>query len=110
VGTNWFSSPQVIPANFPAADTLGGTKARREQRPAGIQLLDGSVIEGIIHILPSCRPMDLLNNQDEPFVAVTAARVSNLRGETREMEFVAINKSAIALLYELKRPLPVQEQ
>jgi len=111
VGTDWFNTPQVAsPWKPEKGDTLGSAKARREERLAGIRLLDGSVIEGSIHILPSCRPMDLLNNHDEPFIAVTAARVVNPNGETQDIEFVAINKTAIALLYELKTRTQPQKQ
>ena len=81
---------------------LGSAKARREQRSAGMRLRDGTKIEGTIHIMPYSRPMDLLNTGDNVFIAVTDATLTDPEGVTRELPFVAVSRSDIIFLYEVK--------
>jgi hypothetical protein len=52
-------------------------------------------IEGTLHLQPKFRLMDELNNSDQ-FVAVTDAKVVNLKGEILyETKFMTVNKHEI---------------
>ena len=71
-------------------------------RSAGMRLRDGTKIEGTIHVLPFSRPMDLLNNRDDVFMAVTDATLTEPNGSQKHFDFVAVSRSDIVFLYELK--------
>jgi hypothetical protein len=85
------------------------TQRRTEERPlehstrqcksALLRLVDGMEIQGSIHLAQGVRPLDLLNRQVESFIAVTNATLS-LAGRVKSVDFVAVNKAHVVVLYE----------
>ena len=85
-----------------------GLSARLPDRPRDLQdvslwLIDGTQIEGVLHLAPGTRTLDFLNRQSEGFVAMTDAVLR--QGERVEhIAFVAINKQHIIRLVEADDP------
>jgi hypothetical protein len=69
-------------------------RADREQKRAVLQLSDGLVIEGLIHIPPGTRPLDFFNRPTDSFIAVTNA-VVYAGGQSERTPFIAVNKAHI---------------
>jgi hypothetical protein len=64
-----------------------------------MRMLDGMEVRGLTHLPPNMRPIDFLNREAEPFIAVTDAVIS-VGGKTERADFVALNKSHLVSLRE----------
>jgi hypothetical protein len=64
-----------------------------------LHMLNGMEVRGQAHLPRSTRPIDFLNRDAEPFIAVTNA-VITVGGHTQRSEFVALNKNHIVSLSE----------
>jgi ribonucleotide monophosphatase NagD (HAD superfamily) len=64
-----------------------------------LRTLDGMEVRGQAHLPPGTRPIDFLNRDTEPFIAVTNA-VITVANKTERAEFVALNKAHIVSLRE----------
>ena len=64
-------------------------------------------IRGHIHPAPTQRVKDLLNTSDELFLAVTEATLTDVGGaETKQAEFVALNKQHIISVVPISEDRP----
>lgn len=98
------SRAESIDQNVPRSDpssTFGSAKLRRDPVRVAIRLMDGAYVEGTIHVQPSTRTIDLLNQREEMFIAVTEARLTEPGGSSIELPFLAVGKANIARVYEL---------
>jgi ribonucleotide monophosphatase NagD (HAD superfamily) len=68
--------------------------AERQQKRAVLQLSDGLVVEGVIHLPPGTRPLDFLNRASETFIAVTNATIT-CDGRAEQAPFIAVNKAHV---------------
>lgn len=84
--------------------TFGSAKLRRETTRVVIRLADGAQVEGLIHIQPMSRPLDLLNQRDSDFIAVTDVRLYEDGELGRTMPFLAVSKGQIVRMYEAGEP------
>jgi ribonucleotide monophosphatase NagD (HAD superfamily) len=64
-----------------------------------LRMLDGMEVRGQAHLPRGTRPIDFLNREAEPFIAVTNA-VINVGGKTERADFVALNKHHVVSLRE----------
>jgi len=79
-------------------------KVKKEKFEVIIRTIEEK-IEGKVHMLPGGRLLDMLNNKDENFVAVSDANVYSLpTGKLIfEAEFLVLNKTQIVLIAESYR-------
>lgn len=86
-------------------------KIPKEKIKVHIICVDGTFIQGCLHIPQGLRLSDFLNNDKENFVVVTEARFSNLKELPfnlnkelfkRPREMVILNKTTIKWLEELE--------
>ena len=64
-----------------------------------LRMLDGMQVQGLAHLPPNMRPIDFLNREAEPFIAVTNAIIS-VGGKTERADFIALNKHHVVSLRE----------
>ena len=64
-----------------------------------LRMLDGMEVRGQVHLPRNSRPIDFLNREAEPFIAVTNA-VITINGKTERADFVALNKAHLLTLRE----------
>jgi ribonucleotide monophosphatase NagD (HAD superfamily) len=64
-----------------------------------LRMLDGMEVRGEAHLPRGTRPIDFLNREAEPFIAVTNATIT-VGGKTEHADFVAVNKHHLLSLRE----------
>jgi hypothetical protein len=64
-----------------------------------LRMLDGMEVRGQAHLPRGTRPIDFLNRDAEPFIAITNAIIT-VDGNTERADFVALNKTHIVSLRE----------
>ena len=74
-------------------------QAQRLTKITILRLLDGTQIEGTVHVQPGLRIIDHLNRESEHFIAVTDAAVK-FPDEQVNLAFIAVNKAHIVSLHE----------
>jgi hypothetical protein len=62
-----------------------------------LRMLDGMEVRGMAHLPRGTRPIDFLNREAEPFIAVTNAVIS-IGGKTERADFLALNKNHLVSL------------
>ena len=85
-----------------AERAVGGRRPEVVDRTATelvMRMLDGMEVRGLAHLPPNMRPIDFLNREAEPFIAVTNAIIS-VAGTTERADFVALNKNHVVSLRE----------
>jgi len=90
---------------MPASDPPRGSgqfRLRREPRRVIVRLMDGAQVDGFIHVPPTDRPLDFLNQQDQDFIAMTDVRLTEPDDSVKDLPFLAVSKGQIARLYEAK--------
>jgi hypothetical protein len=98
-------APAALPAAGRVSLTERGLGPRRPDvldRTATellLRMLDGMEVRGHVHLPRNTRPIDFLNREAEPFIAVTNAVIS-VGGKTERAEFVALNKTHLLSLRE----------
>lgn len=97
------SADAKTPRNGSGAD-FGSVRQRRIPVRVLIFLTDGISIEGYVHIQPYSRVLDLINNPDGDFMAVTEARLTETGRDPEDMPFLAVRKSMISRVCELPEP------
>ncbi len=72
----------------------------KKEQVEAIIMTTGEKIEGKIHKLPNDRMLDMLNQSEEEFVAVSAAKVyNNNSGKLLfASDFLAVNKKHVVVL------------
>ena len=81
---------------------FGSPKVRREQVRVDVRIMDGSHIEGFVHVPPFTRPLDFLNQREDAFIAVTSARLTEPGEEPKDLDFLAVCKAQIVRMYEIR--------
>jgi uncharacterized protein DUF6812 len=64
-----------------------------------LRMLDGMEVRGAAHLPRNTRPIDFLNRDAEPFIAITNALIT-INGKTERADFVAVNKTHLVSLRE----------
>lgn len=89
----------------PVVKTRVFERAVRERHMAIISLANGGEIRGTVHLIPGTRMTDLLERGNEQFIAVTEATIVDARGRTKQVPYVAVNKSQVVTVEDLGREI-----
>ena len=71
----------------------------RAARQLVVRTVDGMEITGEFHLPLGTRPIDFLNRESVPFIAMTDVSFT-LGGRTEQVDFLAVNKSYIVSFRE----------
>ena len=64
-----------------------------------LRMLDGMEVRGQAHLPPNVRPIDFLNRDAEPFIAITNALIT-VDGKSERVDFIALNKNHLVSLHQ----------
>ena len=87
---------------YPGKDLLYA-KVKTTPLRVKVRLMDGTMVEGILHQPPSMRLTDMLNRhtRDSPFLAVTDANIVFPGGEHLQYRFFSLNREMIVCCFPL---------